>query len=210
MKMNRILDLYDRSAAGQIPDRVRVICVDEFGPLNLQPRPGHGWFPTGRPAQLRATYRRYGGVRSLLAALDLTSGQMFYRLRDRKRWQEFLAFLRQLRARFPRGWLHVVYDNFLPAPQAAGQRLVRRSRCRVGLHPDPCLLAELDRVRVHRAALLRPRRQRLPLPRRAGSRDRRLHPLGQQARNTEAALRSRVQDAPTRLLPQRALVRRWG
>ncbi len=117
-KMNRILDLYDRSAAGTIPDGGRVICADEFGPLNLQPRPGRGWFPTRRPARLRATYNRYGGVRHMLAALDLASGQLFYRLRDRKRWQEFLAFLRQLRARFPRGRLYVVCDNFSPHRKA--------------------------------------------------------------------------------------------
>ncbi|MFC7661420.1 hypothetical protein ACFQV8_40315 [Pseudonocardia benzenivorans] len=77
--------------------------MDEFGPLNLQPRPGRGWFPTRGPARLRATYNRYGGVRHMLAGLDLASGQLFYRLRDRKRWQEFLAFLRQLRTRFPAG-----------------------------------------------------------------------------------------------------------
>ncbi|MGE0298570.1 IS630 family transposase [Pseudonocardia sp.] len=111
-KMTRILD--DRCAAGQIPDGGRVICVDEFGPLNLQPRPGRGWFPSGRPARLRATYHRYGGVRHMLAGLDLASGQLFYRLRDRKRWQEFLSFLRQLRRRFPLGRLHVVCDNFSP------------------------------------------------------------------------------------------------
>lgn len=117
-KMTRILDLYDRSAVGQIPDGGRVICVDEFGPLNLQPRPGHGWFGSGRPARLRATYNRYGGVRHMLAGLDLASGQLFYRLRDRKRWQEFLAFLRQLRARFPTGRLHIVCDNFSPHRKA--------------------------------------------------------------------------------------------
>ena len=48
----------------------------------------------------------------MFAALDLASGQMFYRFRDRKRWQEFLGFLRQLRARFPTGRLYVVCDNF--------------------------------------------------------------------------------------------------
>jgi hypothetical protein len=31
--MRRILDLYDRPSAGG-----RVVCIDEFGPLNLQPR----------------------------------------------------------------------------------------------------------------------------------------------------------------------------
>ena len=52
-KMARILDLYDRPPADG-----RVICVGEFGPLNLQPRPGRGWFPRGRAARLRATYTR--------------------------------------------------------------------------------------------------------------------------------------------------------
>jgi hypothetical protein len=60
-KMHRILDLYDRSVAGLIPNGGRVICVDEFGPLNLQPRPGRGWSPRGRPARQRAIYNRYGG-----------------------------------------------------------------------------------------------------------------------------------------------------
>ena len=112
--MARILELYDQAAAGQIPDGGRVICVDEFGPLNLQPRPGRGWFPRGRPARRRATYTRTGGVRHMFAALDLASGQLFYRFRDRKRWQEFLGFLRQLRTRFPSGRLFVVCDNFSP------------------------------------------------------------------------------------------------
>lgn len=112
-KMTRILDLYDQATVG-LADGGRVICVDEFGPLNLQPRPGRGWFPTRRPARLRATYHRTGGVRHMFAALDLASGQIFYRFRDRKRWQEFLAFLRQLRVRFPTGRLYVVCDNFSP------------------------------------------------------------------------------------------------
>lgn len=95
-----------------------MICVDEFGPLNLQPRPGRGWFPSRSPTRLRATYHRYGRVRHMLAGLDLASGQLFYRLRDRKRWQEFLAFLRQLRRRFPTGRLYLVCDNFSPHRKA--------------------------------------------------------------------------------------------
>ena len=91
-----------------------MICVDEFGPLNLMPRPGRGWFPRGQPARRRATYTRTAGVRHMFGALDLASGQMFYRFRNRKRWQEFLGFLRQLRTRFPTGRLYVVCDNFSP------------------------------------------------------------------------------------------------
>ena len=80
-KMTRILDLYDHP-----PTDGRVLCVDEFGPLNLQPRPGHRWFRRGQPARLRATYNRHAGVRQMFAALDLATGQMLYRFRGRKRW----------------------------------------------------------------------------------------------------------------------------
>ncbi len=108
-KMHRVLDLYDHPPADG-----RVICADEFGPLNLQPRPGKAWRPAGHPARLRATYRRTGGVRHMLTALDLGSGQIIYRIRDRKRWREFLAFLKLLRTRWPGDKLYVIADNFSP------------------------------------------------------------------------------------------------
>jgi hypothetical protein len=78
----------------------------------------------------------------MFPALDLVSGQLFYRLRDRKRSREFL---RQLRRRFPTGRLYVVCDNFSPHRTVAG-RLVHRQRRRVGVHTDAGLLAELDRA----------------------------------------------------------------
>jgi transposase len=108
-KMHKVLDLYD-----QPPADGRVVCADEFGPLNLQPRPGRAWQPAGHPARLRATYRRTRGVRHMIAALDLATGTMTYRIRDRKRWREFLAFLKLLRARWPGQKLYLVVDNFSP------------------------------------------------------------------------------------------------
>ncbi|PWK27219.1 hypothetical protein BC793_1561, partial [Actinoplanes xinjiangensis] len=75
-KMRRILDLYDYPPAGG-----RVVCVDEFGPLNLQPRPGRAWKPRGRPARLRATYHRDHGVRHMIASLDLTTEKIHFRIR---------------------------------------------------------------------------------------------------------------------------------
>jgi hypothetical protein len=88
-KMARILDLYDNPPADG-----RVICVDEFGPLNLLPRKGKAWRPFTRPARLRATYTRTQGVRHMLAALDLATGKITYRIRHRKRWPQFLDFPR--------------------------------------------------------------------------------------------------------------------
>ena len=68
-KMHRVLDLYDHPPADG-----EVVCLDEFGPLNRQPRPGRGWRPAGHPVRLRATYHRTGGVRHMIAALDLATG----------------------------------------------------------------------------------------------------------------------------------------
>ena len=146
-KMHRVLDLYDHPPADG-----RVVCVDEFGPLNLQPRHGRAWRPAGHPARLRATYRRTGGVRHMLAALDLATGQMTYRIRERKRWREFLAFLKLLRARWPGQKLYLIVRQLLPAQAPQGHRLGRRQRRRAGVPADLRLLVELDRIRIRRPA----------------------------------------------------------
>ncbi|MEU4680932.1 hypothetical protein [Micromonospora sp. NPDC023737] len=93
--MHRILGLYDHPTDG------RVICVDEFGPLNLQPRRGRASQPQGQPARPRAAYTRDQGVRHMIAALGLTIGRLRYRIRDRKRWREFLASSRPCAAAGP-------------------------------------------------------------------------------------------------------------
>lgn len=108
-KMQRILNLYDHP-----PANGRVVCVDEFGPLNLMPRKGKTWRAVTKPHRLRATYNRHDGVMHMLAALDLTSGKMFYRIRMRKRHREFLDLLKALRSRFVGEKLYVVCDNFSP------------------------------------------------------------------------------------------------
>jgi hypothetical protein len=73
-KKNRILELYAIADGTTEPgpgDPGVVICVDEFGPLNLQPHPGKHWAPvaagkgdTGSPRRrrMRATYNRPHGV----------------------------------------------------------------------------------------------------------------------------------------------------
>jgi transposase len=108
-KMHRILDLYDHPPTGG-----QVICVDEFGPLNLLPRKGKAWRPTKHPRRLRATYRRTQGVRHMIAGLDLSTGKITYRIRHRKRWPQFLAFLKTLRRRWPQGRLYLICDNYGP------------------------------------------------------------------------------------------------
>ena len=50
-KKNRVLELYDIAEGKAAPgpgDPVAVLSVDEFGPLNLMPRPGRQWAPVVR------------------------------------------------------------------------------------------------------------------------------------------------------------------
>lgn len=67
------------------------------------------------------------------------------------------------------------------------------------------LPAELDRLGVHGAAPFHPALQWLPLPRRAGDRDRRLPAPAQPALPSQAAFRCRLQDPPARLPTQRCV-----
>jgi transposase len=122
-KKNRILHLYglmDGTHDVQAGDPEVVICVDEFGPLNLQPHPGRQWTsqagggPTPRRRR-RATYTRPHGVRHLLAAYDLSRDRLYGHIKPRKRRGEFLVFLRYLRTLYPpRVRIGIVLDNFSP------------------------------------------------------------------------------------------------
>ncbi|MBE1463740.1 transposase [Kibdelosporangium phytohabitans] len=78
------------------------------------PGKGKAWRPVSWPRRLRATYTRTKGVMHVLAALDLATGKLFYRIRHRKRHREFLGLLQALRDRWPGERLHVICDNFSP------------------------------------------------------------------------------------------------
>jgi hypothetical protein len=98
------------------PEGGRRFCVDEFGPLNLQPRHGRCWTgPGNRLERHRATYQRRGGVRHFLAAYDLKTDRLFGLFRRRKTGAQFLKVVKWLRCRYPSGQvLHVVMDNYSP------------------------------------------------------------------------------------------------
>jgi transposase len=127
VKTTRVLQLYaiaDGSAPPGPGDPSVVFCVDEFGPLNLQPHPGRQWAPraggNGNPAaprrrRRRATYTRPHGVRHLLAGLDLARDKLYAHVTRRKGRVQFLAFCRYLRSLYPAEVrLAIVCDNFSP------------------------------------------------------------------------------------------------
>jgi transposase len=137
-KKNRVLELYaiaDGLAEPGEGDPTVVICVDEFGPLNLQPHPGRQWAPVAagkgdtagpRRRRRRATYLRPHGVRHLLAAYDLSTDKLYGHVKTRKGRTEFVAFLRYLRTLYPPDVrIGIVLDNFSPHLMAKKDQRVR-------------------------------------------------------------------------------------
>ena len=79
-KRDRIVELYALADGEAV-----VICLDEFGPLNLQPQPGgKSWAPRAKPRRIRATYTRPHGVRHLIAAYDLGADRLYDPSRNAK------------------------------------------------------------------------------------------------------------------------------
>ncbi|MDQ0767003.1 hypothetical protein QFZ22_000945 [Streptomyces canus] len=88
-----------------------VFCMDEFGPLNPQPRPGRQWAERGgrrrdsnrEPRRRRpAAYTRPHGARHLFAAYDLAKDQPYGHIKktkNRSKFQEFCRYLRSLHRR---------------------------------------------------------------------------------------------------------------
>jgi transposase len=126
-KKNRILELYaiaDGTAPPGPDDPTVVICMDEFGPLNLQPHPGKQWAPAAtaegnsdqpRRRRRRATYTRPHGVRHLMAGYDLSTDRLYGHIVTHKGRTQFLAFARYLRSLHPTEVrIAIVLDNFSP------------------------------------------------------------------------------------------------
>jgi transposase len=198
-KKARVEHLYaiaDRDVVPETGEPEVIFCMDEFGPLGLQPRPGRQWAavsgkrkePGRAPRRrMRATYKRTAGVRHLLAAYELGEDRMYGHIKPRKTRARFLEFCRYLRSLYPpEVRIAIICDNFSP-------HLTTRKDKRVGqwaaannaeIACTPTNSSWLNRIRgpVHRAAVLRARRNRPCQPQGPGQHDPPLHHLAQQPR----------------------------
>jgi len=146
-KYRAIRRLYRRPPQGG-----RVICVDEFGPLNLQPRHGTCHVRDGKVKRHRATYNRNFGVRHFLAYYDLKTDRLYGYVTERKRTPDFLRFLKWVRRRYPlRQRLHIVLDNYKTHLSDDVRRWARRRNVR--LYFTPTNASWLNRIECHFAAL---------------------------------------------------------
>ncbi|WSQ89816.1 hypothetical protein OG279_32730 [Streptomyces sp. NBC_01201] len=209
-KKARVEHLYaiaDREVIPEDGEPEVVFCLNEFGPLNLVPRPGKQWAERGGKhkdpdreprRRRRATCNRYGGVRHLFAAYDLARDKLYGHIKQIKRRTQFLEFCRYLRTLYSAHVrIAIVCDNFSPAPNheevPVSRWLGRREQRRDRLHPDELLLAEPHRGPVHRPALLHPRRHRSRPPQGTGQHDPPLHHLAKPPCRRPAPSRRRRQ-----------------
>lgn len=177
-KYRAIRRLYARRPAGG-----RRLSVDEFGPLNLQPRHGQCLACKGRRRvqRLRATYRRTGGVRHFLAFYDLETDRLYGQFTARKTWVQFLAFLKWVRRRYPAAQrLHIVLDNYGPHTKAEVRQWALAHNIR--LYFTPTQASWLNRIECQFAAL-----KKFAL----GSTDHRSHAEQQQAIESYLCWRNR-------------------
>ena len=158
-KKARIEHLYaiaDRQVTPGAADPDVIFCVDEFGPLNLQPRPRRQWAaisgksrePGRAPRRrLRATYTRTAGVRHLFAAYELGEDRLYGHIKPRKTRTRFLEFCRYLR--FPVPTRRPDRDRLRqlqPAPdhhqRQPGRRMGQSEQRRDRLYASECVLAK--------------------------------------------------------------------
>jgi transposase len=142
-KYRAIRRLYKRP-----PPDGRVICVDEFGPLNLQPRHGICCARDGKVTRHRATYNRHLGVRHFLAYYDLKTDRLYGYVTRHKKTRDFLRFLKWVRRRYPPGQrLYIVLDNYGTHLSSEVSRWARGHNVR--LYFTPTNASWLNRIESH-------------------------------------------------------------
>ncbi len=146
-KYRRIRRLYAKKPA----DGIR-LCVDEFGPLNIQPRGGKHHARIGHVDRLRATYKRTQGVRHFFGVYDLEGDTLDGGFTEEKNAHLFLAFLKSLRRRYRgRGTLHIVLDNV--GYHLTAEVLAYAKAHRLKFYLVPTGASWLNRIESHFTAL---------------------------------------------------------
>jgi transposase len=142
-KAARVLALYAKA-----PEAGVVISFDQMGPISLRPHAGAGWAPRKRPERQRATFNRRHGTRYVFGAYDVHADRLRVRLRPRRRGSDNLAFLRQIRASYPRRLrIYWIQDN-LSANWTPEIRAFAEAN-NIELVPTPTYASYLNRVECH-------------------------------------------------------------
>lgn len=96
-KAARVLELTSRAPE----DDGVVIASDQMGPVSLRPTPPGGGAPNGRPQRQRADYNPRQRTRYVFGASDMHADRLRVPPRPKRRGQDILAFMAQIRRCYP-------------------------------------------------------------------------------------------------------------
>jgi transposase len=129
------------------PDKAVVVCVDEKPQTQALERTAPVLpLRPGIPEKRSHDYIRHGTT-TLFAALEIATGKVTDACYPRHRHQEFLKFLRQVAAAYPRAPLHVVCDNYGTHTHADVRDWLAKNP-RVTLHFTPTSGSWLNMVEI--------------------------------------------------------------
>jgi transposase len=127
-----------------------VVSFDECGPISLRPWPGSCWARQKHTQLTRATYRRLSGVRYLFGAYDVGADRLWGVLRAKKDALVVLAFLKDIRRRYPADTtVYIVMDNLSAHWTPAIRRWAADVTNNVALLPTPTYASWLNRIECH-------------------------------------------------------------
>ena len=130
------------------PDHAVVLCVDEKSQIQALDRTAP-LLPLGLGYVEGVThdYVRHGTT-TLFAALDIATGRVLTKCKQRHRHQEFLQFLRHIEASVPKKLdVHLVVDNYATHKHASVRRWLA-ARPRFHIHYTPTYSSWLNQVEI--------------------------------------------------------------
>ena len=130
------------------PDHAVVLCVDEKSQIQALDRT-QPTLPLGLGYVEGVThgYVRHGTT-TLFAALDIASGRVLAKCKQRHRHQEFLQFLRTIDASVPKKLdVHLIVDNYATHKHASVRRWLA-ARPRFHVHYTPTYSSWLNQVEI--------------------------------------------------------------
>ena len=129
------------------PERAIVVCVDEKSQIQALQRtqPGLPVRPGSSERRTHDSVRH--GTTTLFAALEVATGRVTDQCFPRHRHGEFLAFLKQVAAAYPRRQLHIVLDNYGTHTHAKVTAWLARHQ-RIHLHFTPTSASWMNLVEV--------------------------------------------------------------
>ena len=176
-KVTEITELYLNPPPGEV-----VLCVDEKTGMQALERRFADRPPAPRRARRREFEYKRHGTQSLFCAFDVHTGRVVESCDDRRRAQDLVRFMEKVAAHYPKGKVHIIWDNLnIHYDRTRGSLERFQSSPRRSLHPPlhskTRLMGQPGGVVFQHFTKAMLARRQLLLSRRASGRSARVHRL---------------------------------